>query len=262
MQHANTHRRDRKPKRRQAGFTVLEMLIGGSVLAVALLGHTASIFSEHRLSEGERARSTAILAAEQFMETMRSDDDYAGLFNRLNNLQELSRRSSQAAYGWFSELITGYGETDDVYNDEGGVNEDTHDDLYAIWTYTRNTLLVEDFESTSTDFVSLRDGRRAFAPKTYYDEFVTPRALRSFHVAVEVPAAPLTDTPYDGAVLREDIPLQRFGLPADLNGDGYIDDASHVDDHRALPVIVTFRWTTAAGATEEMRLSTWLWGTR
>ena len=95
--------------RQQAGFSMIELLIGGSVLAVALLGHTASIFSEHRLSESERARSTALLAAEQFMECMRSDDDYAGLFNRVNALQEMSQRTPAAAAAWLAAQMAGGG---------------------------------------------------------------------------------------------------------------------------------------------------------
>ena len=82
--------------RSQSGFSLLEVLIGASILAIAVLGHSASIFSEQQLSREERARSTAMLATEQFMERLRSDDDFAGLFARLNTFQELSRRSSDA----------------------------------------------------------------------------------------------------------------------------------------------------------------------
>ena len=121
-------------------------------------------------------------------------------------------------------------------------------------------LAVDDYDATRANYVSLRDGRRAFAPQTYYDDFSTPAGVRDFHVAVEVPSAPTATT--TSPVLREDLPLQRFGLPADLNGDGTIDDQSHTDDYRAIPIIVTFRWTTSTGAAEEMRLSTWVWGYR
>ena len=40
----------------ESGFSIFEVLIGATILAVALLGHTASIFSEHKMSEAERAR--------------------------------------------------------------------------------------------------------------------------------------------------------------------------------------------------------------
>ncbi len=226
----------RRRSRKQAGFSMIELLIGGSVLAVALLGHTASIFSEHRLSESERARSTALLAAEQFMESMRSDDDYAGLFNRLNTLQAVSERSPTAAAAWIQEqMAAGGGEI-------GGS--------------------LASLELTRTLFADLQDGRRAFLPQAYYTEFRVPRALRSLHVAVAVPSAPLASDPTGSAVLREDLQLPQFGLPADLTGDSQIDDASHNDDYRVLPVIVTFRWTTVSGASEEINVSTWLWGNR
>ncbi len=260
----NTNNNLRTTGRAQAGFSVLEVLIGASLLAIAVLGHTASIFAEHQLSTEERARSTAMLAMEQFMERMRSDDDFAGLFSRLNNLQELSRRSPAAASGWLEEMVGGYYEAGSLYKDEtGGYAGDGAGTMYSSWSYAENTLLaVDDYDATRSGFVSLRDGRRAFAPQTYYDDFSTPAGVQDFHVAVEVPSAPTAGGAEAGSVLREDLPLQRFGLPADLNGDGTIDDASHNDDYRAVPVIVTFRWTTSTGAEEEMRLSTWVWGYR
>ncbi len=245
----------------EGGFSLLEVLIGASLLAIALLGHTSSIFSEHRLSAEQRARSTAMLAMEQFTERMRSDEDFAGLFERLNNLQELSRRTPAAAYTWLHEMVRGYYEEDLLYTADGTLAMDAYDTLYASWNYTQSTLLVvDDFESTRSGFVSLRDGRRAFAAQTYYDDFVVPAGIRDFHVAVEVPSAPTAEDPTP--VLREDVPLSRFGLPADLNGDGVIDDKAHSGDYRTIPVIVTYRWTSATGGAEELRLSTWIWGNR
>ena len=247
----------------QSGFSLLEVMIGASLIAIAVLGHTASIFSEQKLSSEERARSTAMMAMEQFMERMRSDDDFAGLFVRLNNLQELSRRSPRAAELWISEMSEGYTASGGLVEGEGGtVTGDGYDTIYASWTYAQTNLVsIEDYEATRTNYTELRDGRRAFGPTAYYDDFVTPAGVRAFHVAVEVPAAPSGGDVATGPVLREDLP-QRFGLPADLNGDGVIDDASHNDDYRTVPVIVTFRWTTSNGTAEELRLSTWVWGYR
>ena len=247
----------------QAGFSMLEVLIGASILAIAVLGHTASIFSEQQLSREERARSTAMLATEQFMERMRADDDFAGLFTRLNTLQELSRRSPEAAKLWVQEMIDGYADAGTLYDEGGGYTAEANETIYASWSYAESNLLVVDkLESTTADFVHLRDGRRAFHPSVYYDDFLVPEGIRSFHVSVEVPAAPANGDAAAGTVLREDLPLSRFGLPADLDGDGKIDDQSHTDDYRAFPVIVTFHWSSPAGADEELRLSTWIWGYR
>ena len=193
------------------------------------------------------------------MERMRSDDDFPGLFSRLNNLQEISRRSPTAAKAWLDEMVEGYAEADLLYAADGAVN----DTVYSSWSFAQsNLLVVEDFEATKSDFVNLRDGRRAFVPTAYYDDFTLPAGVRDFHVAVEVPSAPAGGDVAAGTTLREDLPLPRFGLPADLNGDGKIDDLSHAEDYSTVPVIVTFHWTSSLGAEEEMRLSTWIWGYR
>lgn len=249
--------------RSQSGFSLLEVLIGASILAIAVLGHSASIFSEQQLSREERARSTAMLATEQFMERLRSDDDFAGLFARLNTFQELSRRSSDAAQLWVSEMVSGYADAGTLYAEDGSISAEANETIYSSWSYAETNLLaVDQLDSTSADFVNLRDGRRAFNPSVFYDDFIVPTGLRALHVAVEVPTAPSGGDVAAGTVLREDLPLARFGLPADLNGDGVIDDASHTDDYRAFPVIVTFHWSSPSGADEELRLSTWVWGYR
>lgn len=216
----------------QSGFSLLEVLIGGAILAVALLGHTASLFSERQLSVEERTRSAALQTVDQFIERMHSDDKFSDLYTRMMFLHELSRRSTNPAHQWALDFINEHGDPDGWFQD----------------TYLE----------TRTDFVNLVDGRRAFAASAYYDTFDAPSDLQQFHVAVAVPSASV-----DGEImLREDLPLQRFGLPADLNGDSVIDDQSHSDDYRALPVVLTFRWVTQARAAQEIEISSWMWGYR
>ena len=190
----------------QGGFSVLEVLIAASLLAIALLGHTASVFSEHRLSSAERARSTALMAAEQFMERLRSDDDWTTLYSRLLVLDQLALKP-------------------------GGT-------------------------------VFLEDNRRAFPPQAYYDDFVTPSGLNSLHVLVAVPSAPAAGATAGEIALREDVPLAQFALPSDLDGDGVMDDQPHDGDYRILPVVVYVRWTADGAAPVELRVSSWLWGSR
>ncbi len=192
---------------REQGFSILEVLIAGALLATALLGHTASIFSEQKMSTAQRARSSALLASEQFMERMRSDDDWVGLYDRLRTLALLAQTP-------------------------GGT-------------------------------VHLDDGRRVYPATDYYDDFVLPAGLRELHILVDVPAVPEAGGAVPPVmVLREDVPLAAFGLPTDLNGDGVIDDATHDADYRVLPLVVTVRWQAPGAPSEELRISTWLWGQR
>lgn len=47
--------------------------------------------------------------------------------------------------------------------------------------------------------------------------------------------------------LREDLELERLGMPRDLTGEGDVDGADHSGDYRLLPVLVRLRWRGAAG---------------
>jgi hypothetical protein len=231
-----------RPKRRDAGFSLMEIIIGGAVLAVALLGHTASIFSEHRLSRAEQARSTALLASEQFVERLRSDDDWPGLFARLNTLQAISRNAGSMTSGSYGTESSALATFDAPWFDRGAFSQ-----VYATALH---------------DYATLTDGRIAFPPQSYYPDFVNPTGFGAFHLHVEVPSAPQAGATTGQPVLREDLSLTKFGLPADLNGDGFITDASRDDDYRVLPVVVTIRYTAGGEAPEELRISTWLWGYR
>lgn len=186
----------------QGGFSLLEVLIGSVVIAIALLGHMASTFSEYRMARGEQTRSEALHVARQFVERMRSDDDFPGVYDRLRTLQLLA-------------------------------------------------------DGPGTAGARLEDGRRSWEPHRYYADFVLPEWLADLTVLVDVPFDPAN--PLD---LREDLALPRYGLPADLDGDGQVDAASRLADYRALPVVVTFRWQANGEAAHQMRLSTWLRGTR
>ena len=214
----------------EAGFSIFEVLIGATILAVALLGHTASIFSEHKMSEAERARSTALLATEQFLERMRSDDDWLGLYGRLNTLRDVSETGSLQSFSMKS-----------WYDAES---------IFAVSEEARN------------DHATLKDGRLVFPPQVYYEDFVAPSSLHEFHVVVDVPAAVLSGDTSNTPVLREDISLPNFGMPADLNGDGAIDDGSHNDDYLAIPIRVSIRFSHSDGKFEELTFGSWLWGYR
>ncbi len=72
----------------QGGFTLLEVLIGGVVLAIGLLAHLSSTIAAHHLNVEQRLRSEALQTARQFIERLRSDEDWEGLYGRLRTLQD------------------------------------------------------------------------------------------------------------------------------------------------------------------------------
>lgn len=47
--------------------------------------------------------------------------------------------------------------------------------------------------------------------------------------------------------LREDLPNEMLGTPRDLDGDGVIDSADHIDDAIVIPVGVILEWDGAIG---------------
>jgi len=66
-----------------------------------------------------------------------------------------------------------------------------------------------------------------------------------------------TGSPVPGPVLREDQQNNWFGTPADLDGDGAIDDQPKNTSYIHLPVVVEIRWHGKSG-THTLRLTTWL----
>jgi hypothetical protein len=97
-----------------------------------------------------------------------------------------------------------------------------------------------------------------YAPTDYYSDFVAPTQLGTVTVLVQVPAADRSGT----TVLREDVDAPRYGLPADLDGDGVIDGDPRDDDYQSLPVVVRLRWQRAGEHAQEVVLATWLRGER
>jgi hypothetical protein len=179
-----------------------------SVLALGLLAHVASTSAEHQFTRHEETRTQALVAADQLLERLRSDPDWAGLRARLHGQQQ----SASLAGGTEARLS---------------------------------------------------DGRKAFAPETYYPSFATPEGIESLGVLIELPPeAPLDVDPEGVPVFREDVVAPLFGLPADLNGDGAIDGGAREGDYTSLPVCIRVRWGTPDGGSAELRLPAWLGGTR
>lgn len=179
------------------------MTIASVILAIALLGHTAASYSTTQLATMERSRSEGVQIAQEFLERLRSDDDWGTLFSRLTVLE---RQAATAPAGT----------------------------------------------------VRLNSGKNGYPVTAYYPSFTLAPTVDEVAVLVECPyVIPAGSTV---PVLREDAPLSRFGLPADLDGDSVVDTDNHATDYVALPVIVTFRMRLQGDRPHEMRITTWLRG--
>lgn len=66
----------------QGGFSLIEVLIAGAVLAVAMTSYVTGIISHRVLASEDVVRSRRLLLADQFLERLRTDDDFAGLWAR------------------------------------------------------------------------------------------------------------------------------------------------------------------------------------
>jgi type II secretory pathway pseudopilin PulG len=110
----------------------------------------------------------------------------------------------------------------------------------------------------------LSDGRFALTPATCFPGFTPPPAATDLRILIEVPRFSPATSGIGGRswALREDVADGRFGLPADLNGDGVTDSDPRGGDYVVLPVHVRFMWRGPRGGIEERRIRTWLRGDR
>jgi hypothetical protein len=107
----------------------------------------------------------------------------------------------------------------------------------------------------------LPSGGTAWSGTFYYPAFLNPPGVEDLGFLVEVPP-PTPPTSGGAGVLREDLSLPRFGLPADLNSDTHVDGESRDTDYLMLPVVVHVRWRSRVGGVQELQLPTWLRGER
>jgi len=71
------------------------------------------------------------------------------------------------------------------------------------------------------------------------------------------PVAPPASDPSAPPVLREDVVNAEMGMPADLDGDGVVDDQPKDEGYLYLPVIVEARWRSIVGE-QRMHIMGWL----
>jgi hypothetical protein len=179
---------------------MVEVLASSAVLSVALLGYAGVAVRHQKTGIDIAERGVAMLTLERFVERMRADTDWAGLYGRL-------RPSSSETAG-------------DATLSNLGID----------------TTLA------------------AHAPTSYYADFVAPTRLGTVEILVQTPST----TAAGLAALRENTAAPKYGLPADLNGDGVVDGNSRNADYLALPVVVHLRWTHAGTDPQEVVLATCL----
>ena len=92
----------------------------------------------------------------------------------------------------------------------------------------------------------------SYPPAAYYPNFTVPPALGTVTVLVQVPARTVAGKP----ALVEDLAAPRYGLPADLDGDGAVDAKDHSSDARALPLVVRLRWARPGQGAHEIVVAT------
>jgi hypothetical protein len=190
----------------QAGFGLVEVLFSAAILVIAIMANASTVSSAHTGTKAVGERGQALEVLGRFLERLRGDDDWAGLYARLRILSQESTRD-------------------------------------------------KDLSSLAVDAALT-----THAATRYYSDFEVPPELGTVTFLVQVPASRSgTLTPL---TLRESQVAPRYGLPADLNGDGLIDGSSREGDYRALPVVLRMRWTRESGATEEIVLPTWMRGER
>lgn len=93
------------PRQREAGFSLLEAMIGAAVLTVAMTAYVTGTLSHQSLAEDQTTRSQVLLLAEQFMERLRTDEDFAGLYDRCRINEDLAA----AGTGTIFEFTSGAG---------------------------------------------------------------------------------------------------------------------------------------------------------
>jgi hypothetical protein len=58
-------------------------MVGSTVVLIVVLGHVVSTMAQHHHAQEETTRSEALRTAGRFLERLRSDEDWAGLYARL-----------------------------------------------------------------------------------------------------------------------------------------------------------------------------------
>lgn len=77
--------------KRSSGIALIEVIASMVVLAAGLLTYASSVLQQHKCATDAEERGVAVLTLERFVERLRADTDWAGLYSRLRP------RSSESA---------------------------------------------------------------------------------------------------------------------------------------------------------------------
>jgi hypothetical protein len=72
--------------RAQAGFALVDTMIAATVLLIATLGNAAGVFNSHNLNRTTSETGVATETLQRFVERLRGDPDWTGLYARLRPL--------------------------------------------------------------------------------------------------------------------------------------------------------------------------------
>jgi hypothetical protein len=80
--------RPTSPRRRRSarGFALVEILVAGTVLTIGVLGHASSVLSSHKMSRAVADQGAATETLCRFIDRLRADPDWAGLYGKLRPL--------------------------------------------------------------------------------------------------------------------------------------------------------------------------------
>jgi Tfp pilus assembly protein PilV len=74
----------------QAGFSLVETMVGNVILVVAVLAYVVCVLAGHRMNRATQDRALAIETLGRFVERLRADADWASLYARLRPLSSES----------------------------------------------------------------------------------------------------------------------------------------------------------------------------
>ena len=236
--------------RRARGFSLIDVVACTAIVTVALLGHAASVISHQNAAKDIGDRGLALMTLQRFVERMRQDTDWPGLYGRLLPRSVESAGDTGLAHLGADPSLPTYDPT--TYYADFEVPESLGtvtvlvqvpmgDGIGTVTTYEPLNLLNLDVGTTTKSLLGTVTDLTA-------------------NLKVDLQLISTTTRISTGAGLYEDTDAPRYGLPADLDGDGYIRGTSRATDYHVLPMVVRLRWKRPGRDSQEIVMATWLRG--
>jgi hypothetical protein len=242
----------RRP-RRAGGFSLIDVVACTAIVTVALLGHAASVISHQTAAKEIGDRGLAQMTLQRFVERMREDSDWAGLYGRLRPLSVESTADTDLTHLGPDLKLTTYAPS--TY----------YADFDAPERLGNVTVLVQVpvGAGSGASLQSLIDSIAQALNLSLGTVTKTKLLSLGASAGVQLDLGGLlggSGGGSTGAGLYEDTDAPRYGLPADLDGDGFIRGATTTTAYHALPVVVHLRWQHPGRDPQEIVMSTWLRG--